>query len=169
MTANSWRSQTLRLLDPPASDDSIALKGHTKSLVTIAASLLAESTAALALDLFISTSDLKDAVNDLTEIANHAAELAYRLWTQKANMTVLDLVGLDQSIISIGQSFSGRTDVLEAHPLHRRELHIDRGALDGRKIAMVASPAIVIYGDTDGQDFSDETYHVLKKAVVWME
>lgn len=84
-------------------------------------------------------------------------------------MQVADLSRLPEVLADSDGPFSACTEYLEEHALHRRELAADEYALDYKSIAVVVSPAVLAYGDHDGTDFSNDTRHVLKKAVVWME
>lgn len=166
----------LRLLDPPVSVGSSCqkgreeLKGRTRGLVTQAANKLANEVIIAATGLLLTEFGAAQpkAHDELNKITNQAAELAYKLWTQKQHVELSGLACYRRA--SPGNLvFSACTEFLEEHPLHRHELDHDPQALDERSVGVVVSPSIILYGDAHAQDYSLETRNVLKRAVVWME
>lgn len=105
----------------------------------------------------------EDRNTQLIEIALKTAEISYRLWTQRRELSFLAFTNLEAES---SLQFNSQSSLLEHHPLHNVQLSQDETALDGRTIKLVTHPAAVAYGDSDGEDYSECT--ILKKAVVWM-
>ena len=99
----------------------------------------------------------------LTEIGLKAAEISYRLWTQKRELSCLRMHELEAES---ALQFDSTSQLLEHHPLHNVQLSQDEMALDGKAVVIVTQPVVVAYGDSDGDNYAKRT--VLKKAVVWM-
>jgi len=99
----------------------------------------------------------------LTEIALRVADVSYRLWTQRRELSCLWMHELEAES---ALQFDSRSQLLEHHPLHNVQLSQDENALDGKAVAIVTQPLVVAYGDSKGEKYSERT--VLRKAVVWM-
>jgi hypothetical protein len=111
--------------------------------------------------------NIGDRSDDLREIATRAADLAYRIWTQRSRMAKLDVHDLVAELATKKVlRFQAQSRFLENHPLHRAKLEKDENALDGTFVAVVSHPAVVVFDDSEGQDYSK--CKVWKKAVVWM-
>jgi hypothetical protein len=63
------------------------------------------------------------------------------------------------------QPFKAGSDIMQAHPLHR--LYEDDVRCDGWFVGIVAHPAIVAYGSSDGKDYNNG--RVWMKAEVWLD
>ncbi|KAI9866989.1 MAG: hypothetical protein M1813_000387 [Trichoglossum hirsutum] len=167
--ANIWRSQTLRLLDPQVGMTGPSQEGRKDARDRRAAAMgrfsadFIHGDARVFLDLGGAEppSELRD---QLTDIATRAAELSYRLWTQRSQLSSLGIKELPKEGGAV--RFSSNSDYLEHHPLHNLELHDDESCLDEKPVALVTHPAVVAYGNAEGSDYS--TGKVWKKAVVWM-
>ena len=62
--------------------------------------------------------------------------------------------------------FQFGADLLEHHPLHNLQISTANTSLDGQEVLLVTHPAVVAYGDAEGENYATRT--VLKRAVVWM-
>jgi hypothetical protein len=96
--------------------------------------------------------------NELQSIVQQAGELSNRLWSRRTVFSVFSLPDL------MDQRFGPRSEILKAHPLHR--LYEDDDQCDGWSVGVVAHPAVVGYGSSDGKDYS--TGRVWMKAEVWL-
>lgn len=97
--------------------------------------------------------------NDLESIVQYAGELSYRLWTRRTVVRVMALPDLRNQLFKAG------SDIMKAHPLHR--LYEDEDRCDGWEVGVVAHPAIVAYGSSDGKDYNSG--RVWMKAEVWLD
>lgn len=95
--------------------------------------------------------------NDLHSLYHQAGELALSLWAQR---TV---------IVSHGQQslheFSSSSSLMTAHRLHH--LDEDDKRLDGRKILLCIQPAVLAFGNENGEHYDKSK--VWAKAVVLVE
>ncbi|KAL2169755.1 hypothetical protein VTG60DRAFT_5651 [Thermothelomyces hinnuleus] len=96
--------------------------------------------------------------NDLESIVQYAGELSFRLWSRRTTLRVLTLHELR------GTPFRKGSEYMRAHPLHR--LYEDDDRCDGWFVSVVAHPAVVGLGSSDGKDYS--TPRVWFKAEVWL-
>jgi FtsZ-binding cell division protein ZapB len=166
--ANHWRSETLRLLDPCATDLRAmrnSKKGGHALREAIAEGFAADflaGNASVLLDPDNRRSS-EERCKVLTEIVLKATEISYRLWTRRSRLKCLQLKELEaESALKFGSC----SPILEHHELHNLLINEDKRALDGRNVAIVAHPAVVAYGDPEGNDYLKRT--TWKKAVVWM-
>jgi hypothetical protein len=88
----------------------------------------------------------------------YAGELSHRLWSRRTFFTVLPLADLKD------HHFAARSELMIAHPLHR--LYEDDDQCDGWSVGVVAHPAVIGYGSSDGKDYG--TGRVWMKAEVWL-
>jgi hypothetical protein len=100
----------------------------------------------------------------LDKIVVQAADISYKLWTQKMQLQSLTPEDLPKKKGAV--RFNSRSDLLEHHNLHNLQLNDDETCLDGKRVVLVTHPAFVAYGNAEGTDYS--TLRVWKKAVVWM-
>ncbi|KAK4541834.1 hypothetical protein LTR36_007366 [Oleoguttula mirabilis] len=168
--AHSWRCQTIRYFDPPATT-SPSKVAELKELASrgrkSAASDFADDCIADVKGILIPVKAKQDASIALCAIAQKAADMAWSFWAQKTFIKVVRLNALNH--------YEGRPDggpilyraasrIMEAAPSHTIDLDDDPTALDGREVLLLSSPAIVAYGDVDGLHY--DTLKVWKKAVV---
>ncbi|KAF2102745.1 hypothetical protein NA57DRAFT_71731 [Rhizodiscina lignyota] len=169
--ANAWRVQTVRSLDPisapnVASSRLRKMKSNIKN---------ARSTAAVAFARQFLSSDARIFLVpekeveerffvDLVELMTRAAELAFKLSTQRQHVTSHQLKDLPRKGSAL--RFSYNSEFLQHHALHNLQLSEDEHCLDGAEVQLVVHPAVVAVGDAEGRDFSKR--RVWKKAVVWM-
>jgi hypothetical protein len=157
-----WRSQLLRLLDPL---DATARTENGKKLKVITRAARRQA----ALDsgesfwgrckCFLDRQNSDKTQEGLAEIMYSAVDLSFRLWTQRSYMT-------HEGHDLLTQPYSRKNKVLAASGLHTAELEEDEKCMDGQPILLVFHPAVILYGDSEGTDYS--TRRILKKAVVWM-
>lgn len=110
--------------------------------------------------LLIQAPNAVEAKKELLELFKSATELAYKVWTRKNDVEVVhlsDFRSLD---------FDPKSEMMTHHALHNAELHKDENCLTGRPIILVASPAVVVRGRSDGTEYDLE--RVWKSAVVFM-
>ncbi|KXT08542.1 hypothetical protein AC579_10243 [Pseudocercospora musae] len=155
--AEAWRCQSLRLIHPTTAQNSSKIAAKTLSNTLL--------TEILRLDLHqIKDTGIQD---ELVEILEQAACLSWRLWTRKTRITVHDgdaMAALARPHRT--QVYNATSNLLEAHPLHNRDLDDDPKALDGREIFLLCNPLVTISGDGDGGNYQKHT--ILRKAVCWM-
>lgn len=99
----------------------------------------------------------------MVEIALKMAEVSYRLWTQKRELSYLNV---KQLAAESNLQFDSHSPLLEHHPLHNVQVSQDEAALDGKMVSIITHPLVVAYGDSEGENYSKRT--ILKKAVVWI-
>jgi hypothetical protein len=117
--------------------------------------------------LDVNDRDFEGQCDHLMDIVIRAAELSYKLWTQRTQVARLDAKGLANELaVKDVLRFQARSSLLDHHPLHNLEVSEDGDCLNGAYVAIVSHPAVVAYGDSAGQDFSRRK--IWKKAVVWM-
>lgn len=91
---------------------------------------------------------------DLINLFANAGELAQELWSQRTYMEIVDKRGLE--------TFQVDSPIMEAHRLQK--LDEDDHRLDGHEILAVIQPALVAYGNDDGENYED--HKVWSKATV---
>lgn len=159
-----WRSRTLRLLATPPADvqqgDERHLHNHIASQKAVCRRFASEFYDSPAKHLVKSAGKTDpQCFHDLESIVQYAGELSYRLWTRRTLTCVMSLPEL------CSQPFNVGSDIMKAHPLHR--LYEDDDRCDGWFVSVVAHPAIVAYGSSDGKDYSSG--RVWMKAEVWLD
>lgn len=170
--AEVFRCQTLRLIDPPGSEDVKAKIRKAKRCADkgrqVAVSQLADAVVREFMEP-LSDEQLAHAKAGLEAIMQDAAELAWKLWTRKPTISVLgwtDLLRYPTNEMSWQSGLQVREQLFEPHQLHSRILHDEPQALDGVRIVLLCSPAIFFGGNADGQDYDHMT--TIKQATVWM-
>ena len=93
-------------------------------------------------------------IQALIDIVTGAAHMALELWIQRTYMECLD-------ITSFGKFNNGSTK-MEAHRLQK--LDDDDNRLDGHEVVAVIQPALITYGDDNGENYEDGK--VWSKALV---
>jgi hypothetical protein len=158
--SHAWRSRTLRLLATPPAD---VQQGDREPNYSTSQKAVCHHVAK---DFFngpakhlIKSSD-RDSGNadgqcfkDLDSIVQFAGELSYRLWTRRTAVRVMSLPDLCNIPFKVDSAF------MKAHPLHR--LYEDDDRCDGWFVGVVAHPAVLAYGTSDGKDYNT--------ARVWMK
>lgn len=159
-----WRAQTLRYLDPLASQLGKELaEGQKASIVVQARHKLAETF----VEEFLAGPPgelvpIRDEsmMKQLFLIVNQACEIAYRLWTQKTAIEVLNREGAQRT------SYSKEIDELELHIYHTRDIEENEQALEGKPIILFVHPIVLARGTYEGTDY-DQAY-VWKRGMVWL-
>lgn len=163
-----WRSRTLRLLATPSADvqqrDGRHWHNYSASQKAICHQFASEFYGSPAKHLIKPASREggkadTQCFDDLESILQYAGELSYRLWTRRTVACVMSLPELRNQPFKVG------SDIMTAHPLHR--LYEDDDRCDGWFVGVVAHPAIVAYGSSDGKDYSSGRVWV--KAEVWLD
>ncbi|KAL2130640.1 hypothetical protein VTI74DRAFT_6141 [Chaetomium olivicolor] len=160
-----WRSKTLRLLatPPPNAQQGDGMHGYSADQKAVCHGVAREFYDSPAKHL-IKSSINKDGnpdtqcFNELELIVQQAGELSYRLWSRRTVLRVMSLRELQHMPYKVGY------DYMKAHPLHR--LYEDDDRCDGWFVSVVAHPAVLAYGTSDGKDYS--TPRVWMKAEVWL-
>jgi hypothetical protein len=114
---------------------------------------------------FFRSDSLQEAKKVLQEIVENAADLSWTLWTRKPQTKVYGWKDLGEQKEQ-ELRYSSTSALLEAHPLHSTALDENPQAFNGCKVILLCSPAIVMRGDAEGQDYHKNRVH--KKAVVWL-
>lgn len=81
-------------------------------------------------------------------------------------MVVLEKDSLIEKAEDGVAKFENNHELVQHHAYHNIELSRDDHCLDGRPIALITHPAVVAYGDSNGEHYG--SYKVWKKAEVWM-
>jgi hypothetical protein len=161
--AHIWRSQTLRLLRPPLRNDSgpiqDALRNRTNCQITTAVNFRVNSFLhGPARRIIRKEFDLDSKLGkQLIRIYQEAAEISYRLWTQRITLkcsTLQDLSVFDAENVS-----------LAPHPLVHPDDHEDQ--LLGRPITVVVHPLLQAYGTVEADHYN--IGRVLTPAIVWFD
>lgn len=159
---HSWRAETLRLLDPQNPESSPQTKGTLKNMTLSAREKVASRMAKEFVALVQSFLD-KDNLEQLEKkVMRPAAELAYQLFTQKSCLQYKTIREGDDDY-SLPATFSTTSTLMEPSSVHLGE---DEEVLDGRLIALVLFPALVMRGDSEGTDY--KRCRILKKAILWL-
>jgi hypothetical protein len=165
--ASAWRSETLRLLDPPAPGTMTAENNLHETKQKTAK---ARKTACIHMaDQFLTTTSMlckgldgepyKDMRNSLVSIFLEAGLLSYRMGTQRGLVRSLDVHDLPSL-------FSASSEIMEPHPRNLEEVDDNTELLNGRRVVLVTHPAIISEGNHDFSDYS--VYRVWKRAIVWL-
>lgn len=82
----------------------------------------------------------------LVSIFQHAGEIAGQLWTQRTYLRCLYFCDFSQKPFRVGSK------IMEAHPSHFQDDESDR-RLDNLPVMMIVRPALLAYGNDDGERF----------------
>ncbi|KAM3421122.1 hypothetical protein BST61_g1535 [Cercospora zeina] len=162
--AEGLRCQLLRLLDPVV--NGAASVNKMKIIAKESREVAAEKIANEMYERYMATlvpEKSSDARISLKALTQEAVDLSWELWTRKARIEVLAWVDL-QARMGKTMQYGASAKAFEAHPLHNRELEDKPQALDGAEVVLLCSPAIVVAGTAEGQDYDKEK--LIKKAVV---
>jgi hypothetical protein len=158
--AHKWRAETLKLLHPePAKikeHDATQVMQATDQMIAQRAQYSANKFFDSPVSILIDKGKLKDkAKKRVRTMFVNAAKLAYKLWTSKTWVVVMDAKELPETFSTDGNS-------MKAHPLV--DFEGDMSKLVGQKIDLVAHPLLLIYGNNEGEKY--EEYRVLMPAEV---
>ncbi|PQE23298.1 hypothetical protein CJF30_00010804 [Rutstroemia sp. NJR-2017a BBW] len=161
--AHIWRSQTLRLLRPPMGNIGEpvekALCERTNEQIASAALLQAKNFLSGPARHIIQTDlNLECGLEErLIHIYKEAADIAYKLWTQRITIKCSTLQDLP--------IFDPENVCLELHSSVHVEEHKDQ--LLGRPIEVVIYPLLQAYGNADAENY--DAGRVLTPAMVWLD
>ncbi|TGO47417.1 hypothetical protein BCON_0279g00170 [Botryotinia convoluta] len=154
--ANKWRSDTLRLLSPEASEDDKAEAVRLKKppLLNDRANIQAENfIKSPARCFFVKTPELK---GGLQKIYQQAAGLAYHLWTRRSMLKIVTLKDLNFF-------YHIRDPQMALHTSVQEDVE---NTLTGQPISLVIYPGVVAYGLDECVDY--ETPRPWMAAKVWL-
>ncbi|KAF2103499.1 hypothetical protein NA57DRAFT_53017 [Rhizodiscina lignyota] len=165
--AVSWRAEFLRLLKPSVSNEEAQQRSTSQRRSQLWTSTAAEAACTALADKFLGDAYLllqaaggAEAKKDLLDIFCTASELAYKIFTRKSYIKIYDFN------IFASHRFNPKSELMAHHALHNAQLHDDENCLNGKPIVLVSSPAVVVYGKSDGTNYDDR--RVWKKAIVFM-
>jgi hypothetical protein len=170
--AQIWRCQTLEILDPSIGDGEaeILARKNAKALRLEVARKFAEDflggPAGALLARTNSKENLSRRGDELEDIFLQALDISARVWKQPIVLKCKQFKDFED------EKFVSDSEIMDAHPLHQLGFsedgeEEDETRLDGHRILMVVSPAILAIGGSDGDDY--QNYRVWAKAVVWLE
>lgn len=163
--AHLWRSQMLRILNPPIQDDVHPSEKRVKSLTEAKRQKVCSRHATAFLEgparhLLHTAQEnaTSDRVQRLENIFQAAGNLSCQLWTQR---TYFECQGLQDLKVEL---FSIDSEILEMHPL----VHLDEvpARFNERTITMVVNPLVKAWGTDEAEDY--DRSRVWAKAVVWL-
>ncbi|TIA64645.1 hypothetical protein D6C77_01244 [Aureobasidium pullulans] len=161
--SNAWRCQLFRLIEASTTHETGNLKYQAaKTGCEVSARLAKHCT----LDMVDFLNPSTEAVAELANIFQAYADMAWSLWAQKWHIDVLRPAALNSKLQTQRLEYQSESPYMDAHSLHFHVLENDEKALDGKEVLQVISPAVVVTGTADGNDYARET--VWAKAVVWM-
>jgi hypothetical protein len=159
-TAHAWRSQTLRLVDPPPEQERGIQANYRNQSAERKARYYQQLTqffdSGKARVLYRSC-DANQRRKELYEIIHALGELFNSLWKQKVHIVCRGLDHFQRT------SFTASSDLMTAHAAYRLDEADTK--LDGLPVQMVVQPAILAYGNEEGKNY--DQYKVWAKAVVW--
>ena len=98
----------------------------------------------------------------LQSIFQKALDTAGRLWKQ---LTIVKCVYLEDLK---HESFTYESELMGVHPFHKLGLDDeDENRLDNHPIRIVVFPAVKGYGNSDGENYSQD--RIWGKAIVWLD
>ncbi|EFE32266.1 uncharacterized protein ARB_00788 [Trichophyton benhamiae CBS 112371] len=146
--AHIWRSQLLRFLtklQPGSPESSLASPRVVESYSTEMAKLFLKGPIGLLLEVPKPGAIQDGCLDDLYHIFAHAMQLSLSLWCHRAHMTC-------NSVFAGNTRAYHHTDrSMIAHRLHQ----LDEGEkkLDGKEILVIIQPAVVAFGNEDGENY----------------
>jgi len=162
--SNAWRCQLFRLIEASTTHETGNLKYQAaKTGCEVSARLAKHCT----LDMVDFLNPSTEAVAELANIFQAYADMAWSLWAQKWHIDVLRPAALNSKLQTQRLEYRSDSPYMDAHSLHFHALENDEKALDGKEVLQVISPAVVVTGTADGNDYTRET--VWAKAVVLMD
>lgn len=154
-----WRSQMIRVLSKSLtnSDEQPLMPGRLHRM----ASSYAEDFINGPVQIFLrepgSQAGVTKRIDDLHSLYHRAGKLALSLWAQRTVTAIHDPERL--------QKFNSSSPLMTAHRLHK--LDEDDTRLDGRKVVLCVQPAVLAFGDGNGEAY--DRSKVWAKAVVLVE
>jgi hypothetical protein len=158
--AHAWRSQTLRMVDPPEQQSKGQSSSHLqkKEEYYHHTTFLFDSGPARVLYRQCDSQHASQRHKELLEIMRTAGQLFISLWKQKVFIAAWGLEKFQKMPFSIA------SNEMMAHPAMGLEEGDTR--MDGWPVQMVVQPAIVAFGNEDGSNYNE--YKVWAKALVWL-
>ena len=160
--AHTWRSDTVKLLDPlrskPSTANEEARNRRERYYQKLVEDFMSSDRVYLLQPCGPPEREKRSA--RLLEIFRSTGEFACKLWSQKVNIT---LVGAEKLV---QKPFSMDDNLFEAHATHTSRLDADPKSMDGMPIQLVVEPGILAWGTERGEAY--QSYKVWLKAVVWM-
>lgn len=160
--AHTWRSQTLRLLFPPAEnilETEVGLHRQTEQMILDAANQQASKFLEGAALHLINEEARADARDKLKAIYQEAAIMSYKLWTRRTSLRCTTLNDLHHP------TFDPDSKYMIAHSSVGYEDHADQ--LKGRPISIIVHPCLIAFGTDDGKDYDQQ--RVWARAEVWLD
>ncbi|TGO59584.1 hypothetical protein BCON_0043g00430 [Botryotinia convoluta] len=160
--ASTWRSQTLRLLLPPADSASgteMELHQHTEQMILNEADQQASKFLKGAALYLISNEARADAGDKLKAIYREAATMSYKLWSRRTGLTCTTLNNLNHP------TFEPNSKYMVAHSSVDYEKHGD--LLNGKPISIIVHPCLIVSGTDDAKDYDQQ--RVWAPAEVWLD
>lgn len=147
--AHLWRSQLIRLFN-----FGVKMAHSDNQAVAIARveERISRKCAALAIQFregpvkYLLQENSEQQQVKLVSIFQHAGEIAGQLWTQRTYLRCLYFCDFSQKPFRVGSK------IMEAHPSHFQDDESDR-RLDNLPVMMIVRPALLAYGNDDGERF----------------
>ncbi|TGO26563.1 hypothetical protein BPAE_0057g00390 [Botrytis paeoniae] len=160
--ASTWRSQTLRLLLPPAdsaSETEMKLHQRTEQMILDEADQQASKFLKGAALYLIRNVALVDAGDKLKAIYREAATMSYKLWSRRTCLSCTTLNNLNYP------TFEPYSKYMVAHSSVDYEKH--RDLLNGKPISIMVHPCLIVFGTDDAKDYDQQ--RVWASAEVWLD
>ncbi|KAF5869579.1 uncharacterized protein Bfra_010775 [Botrytis fragariae] len=160
--ASTWRSQTLRLLLPPAESASgteMDLHHRTEQMILDEADEQASKFLKGAAQYLVSDEARADAGDKLKAIYREAATMSYKLWSRRTLLSCTTLSNLDHP------TFEPNNKYMVAHSSVDYEKH--ESLLYGKPISIIVHPCLIVFGTDDAKDYDQQ--RVWAPAEVWLD
>ncbi|KAF8862258.1 hypothetical protein BDZ45DRAFT_214926 [Acephala macrosclerotiorum] len=167
--AQVWRSDMMSILDPTSIDNAPpavlqaqedAATRRMQAACDLTSAFLNESVGVLLPQ--IESEDVVTRDEQLQAIFQKAMDIAGRLWKQ---LTIVRCVYLEDLKHKI---FSCESELMGAHAFHKLGLDDEEeNRLDNHPIRIVVFPAVKGYGNSDGENYSQD--RIWGKAIVWLD
>lgn len=135
----------------------------TRQIVEAAEKLASDFMDGTVRYLLAPNSNNEEAKEKLKAIYREAADLSYRLWTQKT--TIICYTMEDQGLR--GRTFDADDQYLTPHSLVRCDDVDDQSRLRGRPITLIVHPLLLVYGNDEGKEY--DKHRVWAPAEVWLD
>ena len=161
----AWKWQTLRLLEPPEDRNHPefgriqATRKATKEAREAARECLLNMFLDGPVSILISHREEKKMLRDLQSIFDTCGEVSYRIGTQRRFLCAYGIEDLPDTY-----STEATNMVIDDS---QRTLKLDKWTVEGCPILVVVHPQVLLVGDSDGTDFSEETAKTWVQAKVW--
>ncbi|PWY89236.1 hypothetical protein BO70DRAFT_418361 [Aspergillus heteromorphus CBS 117.55] len=141
--AHVWRSQTLRVLSASANDTKLHLSRQLERVVNIQVAAFLSGPAHVLLRQVKNNEEQQVRASDLHKLYSTAGTLALSLWTQRTYIVCRGVEPL--------QVFDSSDTEMTAHRFHH--LDEDDNRLDGNPILVCVQPAVLAFGNENGEDY----------------